>query len=184
MDNGDSLVVSRFTSQSKCFSFPPLMHRTLILRFALRSVHNQLLSELPSNTWDKGKFKHIWHLTSGTSISPVFHKYDLLLRTASAYQKCRWVIVMINLYQRVFRRICNQFLPTNHQLPWSAHLTMIIITYKGAIKLKLSQCFKNYLRAVLDTKAAPKCPLQNCMFFTRRWRFLPHIQEKRRHSFW
>lgn len=77
---------------------------------------------------------------------------------------------------QAFRRISNWFLLS----PWSAHLAMIIVTYNGDIKLRLSQRFKNYLRSVLGTTVAPKSLLPNCIYFTRRWNFLPCAQEKKK----
>lgn len=150
---------------------------TLLLRVAL---HSQFLSEFPSNPWDKGKFKgfDIWTQRPLNPHSP--QVWPSCKKSCSLSE-----IQMSNSddkpIPKAFRRISNWFLPSHHQFPWSAHLAVIIVTYNGDIKLKLSQCFKNDLRSVLGTKAAPKYLLPNCMFFfTRRWSFLPCAQEEKK----
>lgn len=82
----------------------------------LQAAHNQLLSEFPSNTWDKGTFRHV---TSDQN--PLPHKYGLL-RIASSYQKCRWVIMMTNLHQRVSAELvtssCQPIINSHEVLTW------------------------------------------------------------------
>lgn len=184
MDKENRLIISSFTSQKKCFSFPILMHHILLLRFALQEADNQFLAEFPSNTWDIGEFKHIWHLTSRDLQSPVPHKYDLLLRTASAYQKSRWVIVVTSLRQSFSKELvtssCQPITSSHEVLTW---LWLSLLT-KVPSKWNWVSVVKKCLRAVLDTKTAPKSSLPNYMFFLRRWCFLPRVQEKRHHLLW
>lgn len=105
---------------------------------------------------------------------------DLFLRMASAYQKPRWVTAMTNPHQTVFGRISNHFLPTNYQFLRSPHSTMIIGTYKVAIKPKLGQCFKNDLRAVLDTTAGLRVPsVKSDILICRKMVFPPWLPREK-----
>lgn len=123
--------------------------------------------------------ENFWHLNSETSKSP------FLTSIPSSKKSCSLSEIQMSNSDdkpipKAFRKISNWFLPSP-QFPWSAHLAVIIVTYNGDIKLKLSQCFKNYLRSVLGTKAAPKSLLPNyTFFFTRRWSALPCAQEKKK----
>lgn len=152
------------------FSFLTLILCTLLLRFAL---HSQFLSEFPSNTWDKEKFK-VFDIWTQRPLNPHSPQVWPFCKKSCSLSETQISNSDDNPIPKAFRRISNWFLPSPHQFPWSAHLAVIIVTYNGDIKLKLSHCFRNYLRAVLGTKAAPKSLLPNCMFFfLRRWSFFP-----------
>lgn len=126
VDSENRLVICSFSLQSTYFGFLTLMLCTLLLRVAL---HSQFLSEFPSNTWDKGKFK-VFDIWTRRPLNPPSPQVWPSCKSCSLSE-----IQMSNSDDKpipnAFRRISNWFLPSHHQFPWSAHLAVIIVTYNG-----------------------------------------------------